>query len=95
MLIDGWCDGLIDMDDGRIGDMDRRLVPSMVSSGRHGQSRLAPPKVPPRPLVMSDKPWEGDYEITAGVRCLSCAKGGALSRTAEPQKNEGCQDHGG
>jgi len=44
------------MDDGRIGDMDRRLVPSMVSSGRHGQSRLAPPKVPPRPLVMSDKP---------------------------------------
>jgi len=56
MLIDGCCDGLIDTDDGRIGDMDGRLVLSMVGSGRHGQSWLAPPKVPPRPLVMSDKP---------------------------------------
>jgi len=44
------------MDDRRIGDMDGRLVPSMVGSGRYGRSRLAPPKVPPRPLVMSDKP---------------------------------------
>jgi len=56
MLIDGCCDGLIDTDDGRIGDMDRHLVLFMVGSGHHGQSRLALPKVPPRPLVMSDKP---------------------------------------
>ena len=52
----GWIDGLIDMDDGRIGNMDGRLIPSMVGSGRHGRSWLAPPKVPPWPLVMSDKP---------------------------------------
>ena len=56
MLIDGCCDGLIDTDDGRIGNIDGHLVPSMVGSGRHGRSRLALPKVPPRPLVMSDKP---------------------------------------
>jgi len=44
------------MDDRRKGDMDGCLVPFMVGSGRYSRSRLAPPKVLPWPLVMSNEP---------------------------------------